>query len=112
MAITANISIDQGTTFNTVVTVTGADGLVFDLTGYTTRGQIRKTYTSLTSVSFVASVLSAVDGKITLSLDATTTAAMKPGRYLYDVEIVEVSTSTVTRVLEGQIEINARITRS
>jgi hypothetical protein len=111
MAVYANIPIDQGSDFSTVVTVTGANGLVFDLTGYLVRGQIRKTYTSLTAVSFAASIKSAAEGQISLALTAVQTAAMKPGRYLYDVEIVHIATSVVTRVVEGQIEINPRITQ-
>ena len=111
MAIYANIPIDQGSDFSTVVTVTGANGLIFNLAGYLVRGQIRKTYTSLTAVVFAAAVKSAVAGEISLSLTAVQTGAMKSGRYLYDVEIVNVVTSVVSRVVEGQIEINPRITQ-
>jgi hypothetical protein len=111
MAIYANINIDQGSTFTSVVTVEDSQGLVFNLTGYTVRGQIRKSYSSLTSVSFTASVLSAVEGTIQLSLTANQTAAMKAGRYLYDIEIIQTSSGAVTRVVEGQVEISPRVTR-
>lgn len=112
MAIYANLPIDQGTDFSSIINVTGADNLAFDLTGYTARGQIRKSYTSSTAVSFTCTVQNpAENGRIQLTLTSAQTAAMKPGRYLFDVEIIETSTSAVSRVVQGQVEINPRVTR-
>ena len=111
MAVYANISIDQGTTFSSTVTVEGSDGLVFNLTGYTVRGQIRKSYTSTSFTAFTAAVLSAVNGTITVSLSAQQTLALAAGRYRYDVEVVQTSTGNVTRVVEGQVEISAGVTK-
>lgn len=110
MAIYANIPIDQGSDYTSTVTVNGSGG-PFDLTNYTARGQIRKTYTSLTFVSFNVTISDAPNGKIQISLPKASSIAMKPGRYLYDIEIVNVSTGAVTRVTEGQLEINPRITQ-
>jgi hypothetical protein len=112
MAVYANISIDQGSDFTSNVTVEGSDGITFNLTGYTVRGQIRKTYTSSTSIAFVASIDVPSNGRITITLPAATTAAMKPGRYVYDLEIVETLTGKITRVVEGQVEVNPRVTRT
>lgn len=109
MAIYANLSIDQGSSFSSVVTVEGPDGLVFNLTGYTARGQIRKTYTSATYTGFAVAIPTPADGKINISLTATQTAALKAGRYMYDIEIVQ--GNNVIRVIEGQVEVNPRITR-
>lgn len=112
MAIYANIPLDQGTDFSSVVTVLGPDGLSFDLTGYTAQGQIRKNYTSSTAVDFTAAVLNPkTDGKILLSLTAEQTGGMKPGRYLFDVVILETSTGAITRVVQGQVEVNAQVTQ-
>lgn len=110
MAVYANLSIDQGSTFSSTVTVESSDGLTYNLTGYTARGQIRKTYSSSTYVAFSASIPSPTSGEINLSLTATQTAALKPGRYQFDVEIVQ--NTVVQRVIEGQIEVNPRVTRS
>lgn len=109
MAIYSNFSIDQGSTFSSVITVEGQDGLVFNLTGYTARGQIRKSYSSATAVNFTAAVTSAAEGKITITLSATQTGSLKPGRYVYDIEIV--NGDVVLRVVEGQLEVNPRVTR-
>jgi hypothetical protein len=111
MAIYANIPLDQGTTFSSVVTVTGANGLVFDLTGYTARGQIRKSYASTSATAFTCSIPSPSAGNIHISLTATQTAALKAGRYLYDIEVVKAATGEVTRVVEGQVDVNPRVTR-
>jgi hypothetical protein len=110
MAVFANISIDQGSTFSSIITVEGAEGLVVSLDNYTPRGQIRKTYTSLTAINFTAIIISEELGEIEISLTDTQTRAMKPGRYVYDVEIVD-NTGIVTRVVEGQLEINPAVTQ-
>lgn len=111
MAVYANISIDQGSDFTSTVTVEGSDGIVFNLTGYTARGQIRKSYTSMTAVNFSAVINAPTQGAIQLTLTAVQTGAMKAGRYLYDVEVVQTSTGKVIRVVEGQVEVNPRITQ-
>lgn len=111
MAVYANLTIDQGSDFQTTITVEGSNGLPFDLTGYSARGQIRRSYTSTTAYSFTATITDPTDGEINIFLDNSVTAAMKAGRYLYDVEIVQTSSSDVTRVIEGQVEITPRITR-
>ena len=110
MAIYANINADQGSDFFSIITVEGADGNIFNLTGYTARGQVRKTYASSTAYDLHASINSPTHGEITISLSSTQTAAMRPGRYVYDVEIVDAQ-NVVTRVVEGQVEVSPRVTR-
>ena len=111
MAIYANINIDQGTDFFSVITVEDVAGNVVDLTGYTAAGQIRKTYASNTiAATFGASITQPTNGKISLTLNALTTGAMKPGRYVYDVEITTAG-GTVSRVIEGQVEVMPGVTR-
>lgn len=111
MAVYANISIDQGSDFTSIITVEGNDGLVFNLTGYLPRGQIRKSYASLTAVDFTASILSNVGGTITISLDNAETLAMKAGRYVYDIEVKHTASGIVTRIAEGNLEINPCVTQ-
>jgi hypothetical protein len=111
MAIYSNLTVDQGSTFSAFVDVTDADGDALNLDGYTVAGQIRKTYTSSTAVSFNAAVSSAINGTIQLTLTDTQTNAMKAGRYLYDIEITS-SAGEVTRVLEGQVEVTPGVTRA
>jgi hypothetical protein len=109
MAIYANLTIDQGSAFESSVDVTGADGSAIDLTTYTVRGQIRKSYQSSTAVDFVTT--KNADGEIGLSITSSTSGGIKAGRYVYDVEI-ESSAGVVTRVLEGQVEVTPRVTQT
>lgn len=111
MAVYANLTIDQGSNFFSSVSVEGANGLPFDLTGYTARGQIRRSYQSTTAYPFTALVNNPTDGEIDISLGNTATSQMKPGRYVYDIEIVQGTTGEVTRVVEGQVEVTPGVTR-
>ncbi len=111
MAIYSNFTIDQGTTFSADIDVTDADGDALNLTGYTCAGQMRKSYNSNTFTAFSASITNATGGVLNIGLSATQTNALKAGRYVYDVEITD-SGNTVTRVIEGQIEVTPGVTRA
>lgn len=110
MAVYANLTIDQGSDFTSVVNVDDANNNPADLTGYTARGQVRKTYGSTTAYDFTASITTPLEGKVVIELSNTVTGSLKPGRYVYDVEVVSAS-GTVTRVIEGQIEVTPSATR-
>ena len=110
MAVYANLTVDQGSDFNADINVVDGQGAV-DISAYTYRGQIRKTYSSSTAVDFYTSTADPANGKLDISLSAVQTSAMKAGRYVYDVEIVD-SIGNVTRVVEGQLEVTPRVTRS
>jgi len=109
MATYSNLFIDQGSDFNFSVDL-ATEGASVNLAGYSARGQIRKSYTSSTAVDFTISV-DAANSEVNASLTAAQTAAIKPGRYVYDIEILSAaSTPIVTRVLEGQIDVTPRVT--
>jgi hypothetical protein len=113
MAATANLRIDQGATFTTDVTVIGSSGDVFDLTGYSASAKLAKGYSSTrTRISFTTTIATdATTGVVTLKLTADQTNTLEaPARYVYDVEIVKTSDSTVTRVIEGIITVSPSIT--
>tara|TARA_B110000444_G_C18836846_1_gene596516 strand:- start:844 stop:1173 length:330 start_codon:yes stop_codon:yes gene_type:complete len=109
MAILANIFIDQHTDFSITVDVTDATGNVLNLTGYTAAAQMRKTYTSSSASATFSTIVSASDGKVTLSLTDTQSGALEPGRYVYDMTVT--SGSTTTRVIEGQAIVTPSVTR-
>ena len=111
MAVYSNIVIDQGSTYSASIDVADSDGDNINLTGYTAAGQIRKTYSSSTAVDFATSIANPSSGVVTISLTSAQTNAMKAGRYVYDVEITQTSTGTITRVLEGQVEITPGVTQ-
>jgi hypothetical protein len=111
MAIYANLTIDQGSDFFSVVSVEGSNGLPYDLTGHSARGQIRRSYTSSTSYPFVATINNPSQGDIEIALSNTVTSSMKAGRYVYDIEITDSITGDRTRVVEGQVEITPGVSR-
>lgn len=108
MAIKANLVIDQGTDYSTTVNLTDDDNNAVSLTGYTVQAQLRKTYSSSNSVSFVASVAED-QGQVTLALSDTQTANLVPGRYVYDVILT--AGGITSRIVEGIVTVTPRVTR-
>jgi len=110
VAAIANLTMDQGASFSTVITVYQDDSIL-DLAGYSVAAQIRKSYSSSSSTSFTTAINSTTSsGKITLSLTPTQTAALEEGRYVYDVEITA-SDSTITRPIQGTVTVRPNVTR-
>ena len=98
MAIRANLSIDQGSTFSTIITITDSNNNIMNLSTYTGNAQIKKSYSSLNvSQTFVVSVNGSL-GTVTLSLNANQTSNLIAGRYVYDVKLTE-SGGTVSRIV-------------
>ena len=112
MATIKNLVIDQGATFTTTIVLSDAAGNLLNLTGYTTYATLRKSYASIAAVNLNATRNPTfTTGEITLSMTATATAALRAGRYVYDVDIVSTSDNSVTRVVEGIVTVNPGVTK-
>lgn len=109
MATKANLIIDQGASYSTTIDILDEDGEPINLTNYTGAAQMRKHYTSTTATSFVVT-LGGVEGTLTLSMSANTTANLSAGRYVYDVELTSDS-GLISRVLEGIVTVTPNVTR-
>lgn len=107
MATKANISIDQGSTFTTQISLTDASGNPLDLTAYTAQAEIRTSYASINAVSFDVALS---NGQVTLSLNSTATGQLTRSRYVYDVILTD-SSNNITRVLEGVVYVDPWTTR-
>ena len=106
----SNLLIYQGADFTIDFTVENDNGTAFNLTGYTVACKIKKHYTSSTSTSVTAAVLSpATSGQIQLSLTNGQTTTMKSGRYVYDV-VFTAASGTKSRVLEGSVSVLEGVT--
>ena len=84
----SNIVIEQGYSFDTSFQLEDTrtnEPLI--LTNATTESSLKKTYTSSSSVSFASTIISPEKGTISISLTASQTTSLKPGRYVYDVKI-------------------------
>jgi hypothetical protein len=107
----AELTVDQGTTFETSIDLVGDDGASINIAGYSFLGQIRKSYYSANATAnLTLTVLSNTSGNLIMSLDAATTANIKAGRYLYDVKMTDTSNVT-TRVVEGVITVTPQVSR-
>ena len=108
MAVKSNIVIDQGTDYEVTINVTDANTTPINLTGYTCQAQVRKYYTSSRKYDFAVTI-SANTGEVTLAMSANTSANIAAGRYLYDCTISQAN--IISRIVEGIVTINPRITR-
>ena len=106
-----NLQIDQGSTFSKQITVYETDGTTLqNLTGYTVASQVRKNYTSTNYTTINATNNDPTNGVIVMSLTAAQTAALKAGRYVYDLQITAAD-GTVSRTIEGVITIKPEVTK-
>ena len=114
MAIYQELEIDQGSTFRYQIDLTlNSTQTPYDLTGYTMKSEIRKNHKSLTVAAAFTCAFQAgnpVLGKILLSLTDEQTAAITPGRYLFDV-LITASTGETYRAVEGLVEITPSVTQ-
>jgi hypothetical protein len=109
MAVVSNLVLDQGADFSVTVYFNQEAGIPKDLTGWTSRSQLRKSYYSTSATTISSNISDASNGEITLSLTANTTANIKAGRYVYDLEVV--NAASVLRVIEGIITVMPEVTR-
>ena len=110
MAAISNLYIDQGTDYIAIVTVNDANGDPLNLSGYTIAAQMRKSYGSLTGYTFATAIHDANTGQISIALTGVASSLIRPGRYLYDIEIKS-DTLVKTRVAEGLVILTPEITR-
>ena len=110
MAGFAELTLEQGASFTTTVTVNGSDGSPTNLTSYTAAAQLRNSYYSTTANSFTVTVSNAANGELTMAMSAANTANLTPGRYVYDLLITS-PTSIKTRVVEGIVTLLPSVTR-
>jgi hypothetical protein len=112
MAAIANLSIDQGASFSSDVTVKDANNNAFNLTGYTAAAKMAKGYASTRTRTTITATISGdpTTGVVTLSMTAADTASLDAERYVYDLEITQTSTGQVTRVIEGIISVRPQVT--
>jgi len=110
MAGFAELTLEQGASFTTTVTVNGSDGSPTNLLNYTGAAQLRKSYYSTTANNFTVTVSNAAAGELTMAMTAANTANLTPGRAVYDLLITS-PTGVKTRVVEGIVTILPAVTR-
>lgn len=106
----SNIVIEQGFDFDTSFQLedTRTNSLL-DLSNTSSIGKLKKSYSSLSSISFASTVSSPTEGIISISLNSDQTAALKPGRYVYDVKIIT-SSGKELKAVEGSALVRPGVT--
>ena len=107
----SNLTVNTGTTFSQIFTLESADtNSATDLTGFTATAQMRKHPGSSSATNVTTQLINATGGRIRVGLTTSQTAALKPGRFMYDVLITDTS-GEVTRVLEGSVLVREGVTK-
>ena len=110
MAAYVELTLEQGADFNTTVNVRDGTGVATNLSSYQVAAQLRKSHYSTSAVNFTVQVTDSQSGEITMSMNASTTSTVTPGRYVYDLLITS-PTNVKTRVIEGIVNVLPSVTR-
>ena len=107
----SNITIEQGFDFDTSFQLEDTRTNEFlNLVGAGTSAMLRKHSAAKTKVSFASSVADPDTGIISISLTANKTVSLKPGRYVYDVQIIT-SGGRKFKAIEGNALVRSGVTR-
>ena len=106
---TVNLVIDQGCTFEKILTAKNAAGSDVPISSGTTAAKLRQ---SIYSSNNIHSFSTAVSGSnVTISMAATNTANVSAGQYVYDVEYTQSGDTIVERLAEGVVTVSPESTR-
>ena len=108
----SNITIEQGYDFDTYFQLEDTrtnQPLILVGAAISTSAMMRKTYTSSSKVSFASSITNPETGIISITMTAAKTLGLKPGRYVYDVKIVNAGKEY--KAVEGSALVRAGVTR-
>ena len=106
----SNITIEQGYDFDTSFQLedTRTNAPLY-LVGAASTAHLRKSYSSNNSVSFGKTLSQPENGIISISMAASKTLTLKPGRYVYDVKIT--TSGKDYKAVEGSALVRAGVTR-
>tara|TARA_B100000902_G_scaffold334211_1_gene333239 strand:+ start:86 stop:421 length:336 start_codon:yes stop_codon:yes gene_type:complete len=106
----SNITIEQGYDFDTSFQLedTRTNAPLY-LVGAASTAHLRKSYSSTNSVSFGTTIAQPENGIISISMAASKTLTLKPGRYVYDVKIT--TSGKDYKAVEGSALVRAGVTR-
>ena len=105
---TVNLVIDQGCTFEKVITAKNTAGGNVTISSGTTTGKLRPShYTSNNVLAFTTAV---AGSNVTISLTATQSGTITPGQYVYDVEYTQSGGTIVERLAEGVVTVSPSAT--
>jgi hypothetical protein len=110
MGAYVDLTIDAGTDFATTIDLIADDGTPINITGYAFNSQIRKSYYSVNAAAtLMVSVVDGANGLASITLDAPNTSIIFPGRYVYDVLMID-NNNVKSRVLQGIVTVTPQVT--
>lgn len=109
-----NIVIEQGATFDRLITITEPDGNLKNLTGYSARMQIRRDIDADAMLIELTDANGRIElggtlGTVRLLINAADTAALARGG-VYDLELID-GGGAIERLLQGQVRLDKEVTR-
>jgi len=108
-----DITAYQGADFDRTFTITQG-GTALNLTGYTSRMQVREAADSTAYLLYLTSAsgitLGGTAGTIAVAITSTQSSAIAAGSYAYDLEIIA-GAGSVTRLLQGGFTVSGNVTR-
>jgi len=116
MAQYEDFSIDRGADASLELHLEDINGAHKNLSAYSVQAKLKKTYNSdsASTTDFTSIVSDSLNGVVTLSLTNAQTGNLKPGRYVYDIELSHqdsAANTIIERILEGTITVTPSVTR-
>ena len=105
--LVVNAGSDFSQTFNLEEISTNS---TLNLDGYTAFAQMRKWSGSSNAINFSTDIPTSSAGTIVISLTGQQTENIKPGRYVYDIVILD-AYSVKNRIIEGMVIVREGVTR-
>lgn len=106
-----NLVINQNADFSEIFNLEDStSNSALNLGGYAVSSQMRKHSASSSYVSLNAQIYNSSLGQIKVGLTTSQTSNLKPGRYIYDVVVVD-NTGITKRVIEGMVLVREGATR-
>lgn len=111
-----DIIVDQGATLLRSVALKSSAKAVVTLSGYTGVMHVREKTDSTSIVLTLTNSnggleINASAGTILIIASPAQTTSLLAGKYVYDLELTETSTGTVTKVIQGNLTVRAEVTK-
>jgi hypothetical protein len=111
-----DIIVDQGATLLRSIALKNSAKKPVAINGYIGRMQIREKTSSTTVVLLLTTENGGIEingttGSLLVIASPTQTSNLALGKYVYDLEIEEVSTGIVTKVIQGNLVVRPEVTR-
>lgn len=112
MPTSFDLDIHAGSEFAVTLTAKNSDGTLVNLSGYSARGYVKKSYADSSALLDLQPSVhtSYVSGLIDIAILATGTSGLAITQGLYDIEIYTTGTY-VSRILQGKVNIYPNVTQ-